>query len=89
MVWRESLEGVAQGALPAREGPQRQRARRGQPLQLEDRLGLLPGRMTRLIEESLLKLLRTWKSHLNTENTRAIFPIALILFLMTSLRSFA
>ena len=89
MVWRESLEGVAQRALPAREGPQRQRARRGQPLQLEDRLGLLPGRKTGLIEESLFKIFQRGKSHLNTENTRAIFPIALILFLMTSLRSFA
>ena len=58
MVWRESLEGVAQRALPAREGPQRQRARRGQPLQLEDRLGLLPGRMTGLIEETLCKIIK-------------------------------
>ena len=88
VVWRESLQGVAQRALPAREGPQRQRARRGQPLQLKDRFGLFPGRRTGLRNSSseAFKLRRT---HLNTENTRAIFPIALILFLMTSLRSFA
>lgn len=54
----------------------------------------IPTLLCRFQEKKMIKnfpriFLKIFPTHLNTENTRAILPIARILFLMTSLRKLA
>ena len=69
--------------LSSRERPEWQGASGSEALQLQNLLRLLPDRERERGQRGHERLLRL-DTYLSTENTLAIFPMALILFLITS-----